>query len=187
MQALPYVDSLIREYLLFRGFARASQAFAADAAADRGCGFQADALASLVFARLIPQRDGAALVELLEFLQARLFRHLDAELDAAVKKMQASSAVPVRGCRAGLPAKGCYWPASSKTCSPRLCRSCCRCSCRLPRCDGPARSRRLRCTLACSGHGCGDGRDAAPCLRAGVGAALLPRACHTGRQDGEHM
>jgi len=90
MQALPYVDSLVREYLLFRGFARASQALAADAAADRGCGFQADALARLVFGRLIPQRDGAALVA---FLRARLFRHLDAGLDAAVRKMQASSAL----------------------------------------------------------------------------------------------
>jgi hypothetical protein len=93
MQALPYVDGLVREYLLFRGFARASQALAADAAADRGCGFQADALARLVFGRLIPQRDGAALVELLAFLRARLFRHLDAGLDAAVRRMQARGAL----------------------------------------------------------------------------------------------
>ena len=64
------------------------QAFAADSAADCSCGFQADALASLVFRRLIPHHDGSALVELLEFLQARLFRHLDADLDPAVRKLQ---------------------------------------------------------------------------------------------------
>lgn len=46
MQALPYLDSLIKEYLLFRGFTRTLQAFAVDAAADLGCGFQADALTS---------------------------------------------------------------------------------------------------------------------------------------------
>ena len=88
MQALPYLDQLVQEYLLFRGFTRALQAFAADSAADCSCGFQADALASLVFQRLIPHHDGTALVELLEFLQARLFRHLDADLDPAVRKLQ---------------------------------------------------------------------------------------------------
>ena len=88
MQALPYLDQLVQEYLLFRGFTHALQAFAADNAADCSCGFQADALASLVFRRLIPHHDGSALVELLEFLQARLFRHLDADLDPAVRKLQ---------------------------------------------------------------------------------------------------
>lgn len=40
MDSLPYVDTLIKEYLLFRGFTAALHAFNADLAADRGCGFQ---------------------------------------------------------------------------------------------------------------------------------------------------
>ncbi|KAK9842513.1 hypothetical protein WJX81_003570 [Elliptochloris bilobata] len=90
MHALPYLDSLVKEYLLFRGFTRSLQAFSADTASDQSCGFQADALASLVFKRMIPQHDGNALVELLAFLQARLFRHLDADLDPAIWKLQVS-------------------------------------------------------------------------------------------------
>lgn len=40
MNALPYVDLLIKEYLLFRGFTRSIQAFNADIGTDRGRGFQ---------------------------------------------------------------------------------------------------------------------------------------------------
>ncbi len=53
MQALPYLDSLIKEYLLFRGFTRTLQAFAVDAAADLGCGFQADPLTRPLFSPYI--------------------------------------------------------------------------------------------------------------------------------------
>jgi hypothetical protein len=40
MEALPYVDTLVKEYLLFRGFTASLQAFNVELAADRGCGFQ---------------------------------------------------------------------------------------------------------------------------------------------------
>jgi hypothetical protein len=40
MDALPYVDSLIREYLLFRGFVSSLEAFSRDLEADPGCGLQ---------------------------------------------------------------------------------------------------------------------------------------------------
>lgn len=40
MDALPYVDSLIREYLLFRGFVSSLEAFGRDLEADPGCGLQ---------------------------------------------------------------------------------------------------------------------------------------------------
>lgn len=42
LTALPYVDSLIKEYLLFRGFTQTLLAFNAEMAQDKGCGFQAD-------------------------------------------------------------------------------------------------------------------------------------------------
>ncbi len=40
MNALPYVDQLFKEYLLFRGFTATIQAFNGDLAGDRGQGFQ---------------------------------------------------------------------------------------------------------------------------------------------------
>ena len=41
MNALPYVDQLFKEYLLFRGFTGTIQAFNSDVAGDKGQGFQA--------------------------------------------------------------------------------------------------------------------------------------------------
>ena len=40
MNALPYVDQLFREYLLFRGFTSTIQAFNGDLVNDKGQGFQ---------------------------------------------------------------------------------------------------------------------------------------------------
>lgn len=70
MDALPYVDTLFKEYLLFRGFASTLAAFSADLAADPGGGFQAEALASALFRSLIPALDVQQLVGFLEYLQA---------------------------------------------------------------------------------------------------------------------
>jgi hypothetical protein len=68
MDALPYVDALIKEYLLFRGFQATLTSFTADLAADPGCGFQAERITDLIFRQLIPGLDCTALVEFLEFL-----------------------------------------------------------------------------------------------------------------------
>ncbi len=40
MESLNYIDTLFKEYLLFRGFTTTLQTFNSDLAADRGCGFQ---------------------------------------------------------------------------------------------------------------------------------------------------
>lgn len=40
MEALKYIDTLFKEYLLFRGFTTTLQTFNSDLASDRGCGFQ---------------------------------------------------------------------------------------------------------------------------------------------------
>ncbi len=42
LAALPYVDSLVKEYLLFRGFTQTLQAFNTELSEDKGFGFQAD-------------------------------------------------------------------------------------------------------------------------------------------------
>lgn len=49
VDALPYVDALIKEYLLFRGFTSTLSAFTKDLAADPGCGFQAERITELMF------------------------------------------------------------------------------------------------------------------------------------------
>lgn len=68
MDALPYVDTLFKEYLLFRGFTATLETFNKDLANDPGCGFQAERITELIFRKLIPKLDFEQLVEFLEFL-----------------------------------------------------------------------------------------------------------------------
>lgn len=68
MDALPYVDTLFKEYLLFRGFTNTVEAFNKDLAKDPGCGFQAERITELIFRKLIPGLDCQQLVDFLEFL-----------------------------------------------------------------------------------------------------------------------
>lgn len=70
MDALPYVDTLFKEYLLFRGFVNTLDSFNRDLAADPGCGFQADRITELMFRKLIPGLDCQQLVDFLEHLNA---------------------------------------------------------------------------------------------------------------------
>lgn len=49
LQSLSYIDSLIKEWLLFRGFTKTLQQMHAELASDRGCGFQADQISEMVF------------------------------------------------------------------------------------------------------------------------------------------
>jgi hypothetical protein len=68
VDALPYVDALIKEYLLFRGFTATLSSFTKDLAADPGCGFQAERITEVIFRQLIPGLDCQQLVEFLEYL-----------------------------------------------------------------------------------------------------------------------
>jgi hypothetical protein len=71
VDALPYTDALVKEYLLFRGFTSSLAALSADLAADAGCGLQAERLTALLFRGLIPSLDPHALVDFLELLNMR--------------------------------------------------------------------------------------------------------------------
>ena len=139
MNALPYVDQLFREYLLFRGFTSTIQAFNSDLANDKGQGFQvlspgaehlppsaclpthllrihcasnlrrssdrpctsltssttlqADQITSLVFSRLIRQGRGKELLDLLEFLNARVYSRLDTSYEPTIRKLRVSRIV----------------------------------------------------------------------------------------------
>jgi hypothetical protein len=63
MDALPYVDSLIREYLLFRGFVSSLEAFSRDLDADPGCGLQVGGAAAHASADTARQVAGSAHAE----------------------------------------------------------------------------------------------------------------------------
>ncbi|GLI61036.1 hypothetical protein VaNZ11_003300 [Volvox africanus] len=88
MDSLPYVDTLFKEYLLFRGFTATLQAFSAELSADRCCGFQAEALCELIFGQLLPHCRTTQLMELLELLADRLYSQLDGRFEALVERME---------------------------------------------------------------------------------------------------
>jgi len=71
MDAIPYVDTLVREYLLFRGFTQSLRAFDAERGTDRTSGFQADKVVELIFNVHIPKYEYDKLVALLDFLDSR--------------------------------------------------------------------------------------------------------------------
>ena len=96
MEAVPYVDALFKEYLLFRGFTKTFQAFEVDKAADRGLGFQAEQISNLIFGHLIPQHDGAGLVELLAFLKAHVFSRLTGDLDSNASTLEVQQSLEGR-------------------------------------------------------------------------------------------
>lgn len=71
MDAIPYMDTLFKEYLLFRGFTNTMTAFNQDLSTDRGCGFQAEKISQLIFGKIMPSFDCEQLVDLLDFLNLR--------------------------------------------------------------------------------------------------------------------
>ncbi|KAL0054014.1 hypothetical protein WJX82_002400 [Trebouxia sp. C0006] len=90
MDAIPYVDSLIKEYLLFRGFTGTLRAFNNDLSSDRGCGFQADQLCELVFRRLVPLDQASELMEVLDFLNSRVYSRLPGSCEEVIRKLEVS-------------------------------------------------------------------------------------------------
>lgn len=68
MESLPYIDALLKEYLLFRGFTATLSAFTHDLASDPSGGLQAERITDLLFKQLIPGLDCEQLVDFLEYL-----------------------------------------------------------------------------------------------------------------------
>ncbi len=96
MDAIPYVDSLIKEYLLFRGFTGTLRALNKDLASDRGCGFQADQLCELVFRRLVPLDQASDLMEVLDFLSSRVYSRLPGSCEEVIRKLEVTHLAKVR-------------------------------------------------------------------------------------------
>ena len=91
MDAIPYVDSLIKEYLLFRGFTGSLRAFNKDLASDRGRGFQADQLCELVFRKLLPLDHASELMEVLDFLSNSVYSRLPGSYEGVIRKLEVGS------------------------------------------------------------------------------------------------
>ncbi|KAJ8752933.1 hypothetical protein K2173_008668 [Erythroxylum novogranatense] len=70
MENMQFAEELVREFLVFRGFTSALQAFEAELSTDIGKGFQVDRLLELIFAVYIPKYQAEKLVGLFGF-----FRH----------------------------------------------------------------------------------------------------------------
>lgn len=88
MDAIPYVDSLVKEYLLFRGFTNTLRAYNRDLSTDRGRGFQADQLCELIFRKLLPQSQATELMDVLDFLSTRVYSRLPGSFEPLIRKLE---------------------------------------------------------------------------------------------------
>ena len=88
---VPYVDMLVREYLLYRGCSGALAAF--DAERGEGQAFdRADRVAELIFGRHVPRLDAVGLSRTLRLLRDRYFCRLDDSFTPAVAELETSIA-----------------------------------------------------------------------------------------------
>ena len=88
---VPYVDTLVREYLLYRGCSGALAAF--DAERGEGRAFdRADRVAELIFGKHVPRLDAVGLSRTLGLLRDRYFSRLDASFAPATAELETSIA-----------------------------------------------------------------------------------------------
>lgn len=87
MAPYQYLDDLVREYLLFRGFSASLKSFDADIKAEKEKGFRADRLVDQVVS-CIQSHDLQGLRELWQHLNTRLFRRLDPVQTGSVGRLE---------------------------------------------------------------------------------------------------
>ena len=90
LEHIPFVDTLLREYLLYRGFVGTLAAFNTDRSNDRTHGYDVDKVVDLIFRRIIPSLDVDGLVSTLALLRERFFARLDASFVPAVARLETS-------------------------------------------------------------------------------------------------
>ena len=88
MEHVPYVDTLMREYLIFRGFTGTLVTFDAEARNDRTD--SVDKVVDLIFNKHVPQLDVDGLRHTLGLLRERFFSRLDASFAPAVARLETS-------------------------------------------------------------------------------------------------
>lgn len=85
--AMNYVDTLVKEFLIFRGFASTLKQFDAELKADRDRSFRADRIVEY-FQQCINNHDLTALVDLFNHFNCNIFSKLEQTYVAPVKKLQ---------------------------------------------------------------------------------------------------
>lgn len=87
MTHIQYVDELIREYLLFRGFAGTLKMFDIELKQDKEKGFRVDRIVDQ-FLQLIYAHDLTAVREFWSHLHTRMFSKLEIEFTSSLKKLE---------------------------------------------------------------------------------------------------
>ncbi|KAL7295358.1 hypothetical protein TKK_0011243 [Trichogramma kaykai] len=87
MSHVQYVDELVKEYLLFRGFSQTLRAFDADLKAEKEKGFRVDKIVDQ-FLQYIHTYDLPSLRELWAHLDTRLFTRLENHFVPCIKKLE---------------------------------------------------------------------------------------------------
>lgn len=89
MSHIQYVDELVKEYLLFRGFSQTLKAFDNDLKAEKEKGFRVDKIVDQLM-QYIYNYDLASLRELWGHLDMRMFSRLESHFTPAVRKLENS-------------------------------------------------------------------------------------------------
>jgi len=85
----PYLDSLVKEYLLFRGFTATLRAFDAELKSEKEKGFRVDRIVDQLNS-FINSHDLGGLLDLWRHLDSRIFTRLEASRVPAVRKLENS-------------------------------------------------------------------------------------------------
>lgn len=88
MSPIQFLDDLIREYLVFRGFVNTLKLFDADVKAEKDKGLRSDKVVEQILS-LISTHDLQGLRDLWQHLNSRLFRRLDPTQTGAVGRLEA--------------------------------------------------------------------------------------------------
>ncbi|XP_051138171.1 uncharacterized protein LOC127256293 isoform X2 [Andrographis paniculata] len=89
MEQMKFAEELVREFLVFRGFTNALQAFDNELATDIGKGFQVDKILDLIFSVYIPKFQADNLLDLLLFFR-NCFTYHDSSLISVISKLDQS-------------------------------------------------------------------------------------------------
>uniref|UniRef100_T1IIU8 WD repeat-containing protein 91 n=1 Tax=Strigamia maritima TaxID=126957 RepID=T1IIU8_STRMM len=89
MTAVSFVDELVREYLLFRGFVATLKAFDNDLKNDKDKGFRADKIVDQLCS-YVTNYDLTTLRETWNHMEQRIFCHLEQQFSGAVRKLENS-------------------------------------------------------------------------------------------------
>lgn len=90
MENVRYAEELVREFLVFRGFASTLQAYESELSTEIGRNFQVDKIMDLVFSEYVPKYQLDRLVNLFAFFKQCFMSPADTELFTTLVKLELS-------------------------------------------------------------------------------------------------